>query len=55
MDVISKFAKKILSYGPANFIYADGDVLFGHGHERIKADSKIAPPGIFMLCRFCQS
>ena len=23
MDVISKFAKKIRSYGPANFIYAD--------------------------------
>ena len=27
MDVISKFAKKIWSYGPANFIYADRDVF----------------------------
>jgi predicted glutamine amidotransferase len=53
MDVISKFAKKFQSYGPANFIYADGDALFVHGHEIIKADCKIAPPGLFKLCRFC--
>ncbi len=55
MDLISRFAKKIRSYGPANFIYADGDALFVHGHERIQADGKIAPPGLFKLCRFCQS
>ena len=55
MDVISQFAKKIRSYGPANFIYADGDALFVHGHERMQADGKIAPPGLFKLCRFCQS
>ena len=53
--MISKFAKKILSYGPANFIYADGDILFVHGHEIIQADGKIAPPGLFKLCRFFQS
>ena len=43
------------SYGPANFIYADGDVLFVHGHERIQADGKIVPPGLFKFCRFCKS
>ena len=46
---------EIRSYGPANYIYADGDVLFVHGHERRKADCKIAPPEIFKLCCFCQS
>ena len=55
MDLTSKFAKKIWSYGSANFIHADGDALFVHGHQRIQADVKIAPPELFKLCRFCQS
>ena len=49
------FTKKNLEYGPTNLIYADGDGLFIHGHVRIQADGKIAPPGLFMLCRFYQS
>ena len=55
MDVISKFVKKIQRYGLGNFIYADKDVLSVHGHERMTEDGKIAPPGLFKLCRFCHS
>ena len=55
IDVISKFAKNIRSYGPTNFIYADGYVLLVPGHERIQVDGKIDPPGNFKLSRFCQS
>ncbi|MBC8257496.1 MAG: class II glutamine amidotransferase [SAR324 cluster bacterium] len=54
MDVISEFAAKLRNYGPANFIYADGDAMFVHGHERMQEDGSIAPPGLFKLCRYCQ-
>ena len=53
--MISKFVKKIWSYGPANFIYADRDFLSVHTPERIQEDGKIDPHGLFKLCRFCQS
>ena len=38
--------------GPANFLYADGDALFAHGHKRTHADG-IRPPGLHVLCRSC--
>ncbi len=55
MNIVSKFARILRSYGPANFLYADGDTLFVHGDQRLQADGKIAPPGLFQLCRFCHS
>ena len=36
--------------GPANFLYADAEVLFAHGHRRIHpATGRIEPPGLFRL------
>lgn len=35
-------------------MYADGDVLFAHGHRRIQAaTSRIAPPGLFLMSCHC--
>ena len=53
MAVIQAFAAQLRALGPANFIYADGDVLFAHGHRRIQHDGAIAPPGLFRLTRAC--
>ena len=36
-----------------NFLYADGDTLFAHGHRRIQASGQILPPGLFLLSRQC--
>jgi glutamine amidotransferase len=54
LGVVSAFAADLRELGPANFLYADGEVLFGHGHRRIQAASgKIEAPGLFMLSRQC--
>lgn len=54
LDVISNFASDMRLLGPANFLYADGDALFAHGHRRWNAKSKQAtPPGLWMLQRRC--
>lgn len=38
--------------GPANFLYADAEVLFAHGHRRIlPASGRIEPPGLFRLAQ----
>ena len=46
LSVISNFAADVRKLGPANFLYADGEVLFAHGHRRIQAAGLIAPPGL---------
>lgn len=53
LAVVADFAADLRKLGPANFLYADGDVLFAHGHRRIQAATgNIAPPGLFWLaCR----
>jgi predicted glutamine amidotransferase len=51
--IICDFAAELRELGPANFLYADGDVLFAHGHRRIQTDGTIAPPGLWLLCREC--
>lgn len=54
LKVISTFAADMRLLGPANFLYADGDALFAHGHRRWNARSKQAtPPGLWMLQRRC--
>ncbi len=53
LDVVSSFAKVIRRYGPANFIYSDGELLFAHGHKRTQPGGKIEPPGLYMLSRHC--
>lgn len=52
--VVSDFARTLRPFGPANFIYFDGDALFLHGHRR-KHDNEEEPrpPGLNLLCRSC--
>ncbi|GLR65936.1 class II glutamine amidotransferase [Acidocella aquatica] len=52
-SVIQGLAAEFRELGPANFIYADGDALFAHGHRRIQQDGMITPPGLFWLVRTC--
>jgi predicted glutamine amidotransferase len=52
--VIAAFAAELRALGPANFLYADGDALFAHGHRRVQAASRrIEPPGLWWLRREC--
>ena len=54
LDVITQFAAALRPLGPANFLYADAEILFAHGHRRIHPDTGlIEPPGLFMLSQQC--
>ncbi len=53
LAIVSRFAAQMRALGPANFLYADGDVLFAHGDRRLQADGEIAAPGLWRLCREC--
>jgi predicted glutamine amidotransferase len=53
LDVVARFAAEMRAFGPANFLYADGDALFAHGHRRMQANGTIAPPGLWLLAREC--
>lgn len=53
--VVADFAVQLRALGPANFIYADGDALFAHGHRRTHAGGDIRPPGLHVLCRTCDA
>ena len=53
LDIVTRFAAELRELGPANFLYADGDALFAHGHRRIQADGTITPPGLWLLHREC--
>jgi len=53
-QVVAEFARAIRSLGPANFLYADGDALFAHGHRRRHAGEEgTRPPGLRLLHRTC--
>lgn len=55
LAVVSSFARALRPLGPANFLYADGDALFAHGHRRKQgASSAVAPPGLVLLQRWCR-
>ena len=54
-SLLTAFAADLRPLGPANFLYADGDVLFAHGSRRIQgATGRIAPPGLWLLQRHCR-
>jgi len=56
LDVVSRFAADLRGLGPANFLYADGETLFAHGHQRLQAfNGEIAPPGLFLTACRCTS
>lgn len=48
---VAALATELRTLGPANFIYADGDALFAHGHKRIQSGGSIRPPGLHVLQR----
>ncbi len=53
-EIVSNFAAQIRPFGPANFLYADGDALFVHGHKRTQPGRVgYHPPGLHRLCRTC--
>jgi predicted glutamine amidotransferase len=53
LAAVERFAAEMRELGPANFLYADGELLFSHGHRRTQADGRISPPGLWMLQRNC--
>jgi glutamine amidotransferase len=53
LNIVAEFAAEVRAFGPANFLYADGDALFAHGHRRLQSDGTIAPPGLWLLQREC--
>lgn len=54
--VVEAFAAELRALGPANFIYADGEYTYFHGHKRSQMTLEdIRPPGLFYLCRQCES
>lgn len=54
LTLLATFASDLRAFGPANFLYADGDALFAHGHRRIQlASGRIEPPGLWTLQRHC--
>lgn len=53
LDVVADFASDLGQFGPANFLYCDGEVLFAHGHRRKQADGEFEPPGLYWLHRKC--
>lgn len=53
METVAGFARELRVLGPANFLYADGERLYAHAHERKQAGGRIAPPGLHLLGRRC--
>jgi len=54
LALVAAFAEDLRRLGPANFVYADGDALYAHGHRRMQqATRKAEPPGLWMLQRHC--
>jgi predicted glutamine amidotransferase len=53
LAALAAFAALLRPLGPANFLYADGDALFVHGHRRTQPDGAIRPPGLHVLARAC--
>jgi len=53
LEVVADFAQGLGRFGPANFLYCDGEVLFAHGHRRKQANGEYEPPGLHWLHRQC--
>ncbi|MDP2370573.1 hypothetical protein [Rhodoferax sp.] len=50
--MVAQFAADLRPLGPANFLYADAEVLFAHGNRCIHPVSGwIEPPGLFRLAQ----
>jgi len=54
MERVIRFAARLRTLGPANFLYSDGDALFAHGDRRTQAATgRIEAPGLRYLARHC--
>lgn len=53
LDAVAAFAETLRPLGPANFLYADGELLIAHGHRRTNAAGDVVPPGLHLLERYC--
>ena len=54
LTLVAEFAAELRLLGPANFLYADGDALFAHGHRRLQRTShRLEPPGLWIRQRHC--
>jgi hypothetical protein len=45
--VVEAFAAEMRPLGTANFLYSDGEFVFGHGHRRTQADGTMSAPGLW--------
>ncbi|MBK1671035.1 hypothetical protein CKO28_23795 [Rhodovibrio sodomensis] len=52
-SAVDAFARDLRAFGPANFLYTDGELMFAHGHKRRQPDGEIAAPGLVSLTRTC--
>lgn len=52
-QVVAGFAAALREFGPANFLYSDGDALFAHADRRHQSDGSIQAPGMWRLARHC--
>jgi glutamine amidotransferase len=50
---VAAFAADIRAFGPANFLYADADMLFVHAHKRMRQPEGLWLPGLHVICRHC--
>jgi len=54
LRIVAAFAAALRPLGPSNFLYADGDALFIHGHKRLHPGAaRPVPPGMHVLARRC--
>jgi len=47
--VVQEFATDMSRYGPANFIYSDGELMFAHGDQRRHDTGEVRPPGLYLV------
>ena len=43
LETIASFAAELRPLGTFNFLYCDGEFVFGHGHRRRQADDTVGP------------
>jgi len=47
--IVAQFAAELSRFGPANFIYSDGELLFAHGDRRQHDTGEVRPPGLYLV------
>jgi glutamine amidotransferase len=52
LNIVREFSDQLRPLGPANFIYSDSELVFGHGDKRTHEDG-MRPPGLYSLHRQC--